>query len=198
MARTPASRAGLVVMTSGREDSTSATRGGFGMLRLRGRARQAVAARQAQLPPRRALPSQLPCSGLLADMEGPAVKWFVTASSISRSMLISERFPEGAGAWLTIERLRRRIRLICAGCSEEQSRMTPFRRELPPSRGASRPDPETGRRMARARTLQSCSHRAVADAARESRSHYLRPLLAVVTMVTRPRAGSRVGSSRPR
>jgi nitroreductase len=36
MARAPASRAGIVVMTSGREDSTSATRGGFGMLRLRG------------------------------------------------------------------------------------------------------------------------------------------------------------------
>src|SRR5205809_660122 len=125
-------------------------------------------------------------------MEGPAVKWFVTAPSISWSMLTSEylsgrhgRFPEDAGARLTMERLRRRIRLICAGCSEEQSRMTPLRRELPPSRGASRPDPETGRRIASARTLQSCSHRAVADAARESRSHYPRPLLASVTMVTR-------------
>src|SRR5439155_742051 len=88
-------------------------------------------------------------------MEGPAVKRFVTAPSISWSMLTSEylsgrhgRFPEDAGARLTMERLRRRIRLICAGCSEEQSRMTPLRRELPPSRGASRPDPETGRRIA--------------------------------------------------
>src|SRR5256712_7053163 len=76
----------------------------------------------------------------LADMEGPAVKRFVTAPSISWSMLTSEylsgrhgRFPEDAGARLTMERLRRRIRLICAGCSEEQSRMTPLRRELPPS-----------------------------------------------------------------
>jgi len=115
---------------------------------------------------------------LLADMEGPAVKRFVTACSISRPMLTSAqcarergRIPEDADARLTMERLRRRIRLICAGCSEEQSRMTPLRRELPPSRGASRPDPKTGRRIASARTLQSCSHRAVADAARESRSH---------------------------
>jgi hypothetical protein len=114
----------------------------------------------------------------LADMEGPAVKWFVAASSISRSMLPSAQcarerggIPEDADARLTMERLRRRIRLICAGCSEEQSRMTPLRRELPPSRGASRPDPKTGRRIASARTLQSCSHRAVVDAARESRSH---------------------------
>src|SRR5215510_10861839 len=118
-------------------------------------------------------------------MEGPAVKWFVTASSISRSMLMFEprasegrRFPEDAGTRLTMERLRRRIRLICAGYSEEQSRMTPLRRELPPSRGASRSDPETGRRIANARTLQSCSHRAAADAARESQPHYRRPLLA--------------------
>src|SRR2546423_9543430 len=136
-------------------------------------------------------------------MEGPAVKRFVTAPSISWSMLTSEylsgrhgRFPEDAGARLTMERLRRRIRLICAGCSEEQSGMTPLRRELPPSRGASRPDPEAGRRIASARTLQSCSHRAVADAARESRSHYPRPLLASVTMVTRLGAGSRVESWR--
>src|SRR6266581_8206066 len=143
--------------------------------------------------------------GCLADMEGPAVKRFVTAPSISWSMLTSEylsgrhgRFPEDAGARLTMERLRRRIRLICAGCSEEQSRMTPLRRELPPSRGASRPGQKTGRRIANARTLQSCSHRAVADVARESRSHqYLGPL-ASATMVTRLRAGSRVESWRPR
>ena len=141
----------------------------------------------------------------LADMEGPAVKRFVTAPSISWSMLTPEHragerggIPEDAGARLTMERLRRRIRLICAGCSEEQSRMTPLRRELPPSRGASRPDPETGRRIASARTLQSCPHRAVADAARESRSHYPRPRVASVIMVTRLGAGSRVESWRPR
>src|SRR5213592_3331426 len=131
-------------------------------------------------------------------MEGPAVKRFVTAPSISWSMLTSEylsgrhgRFPEDAGARLTMERLRRRIRLICAGYSAEQSRMTLLRRELPPSKGASRPDPDTGRRIAGARTLQSCSPRAAADAARESRSHFARSPLGVVTMVTRPGAGSR-------
>src|SRR5438445_12248646 len=111
-------------------------------------------------------------------MEGPAVKWFGMACWISQSMLRfaprgreGRAIPEDAGERLTMERLRRRIRLICAGCSEEPSRMTPLRRELPLSRGASRPDPNTGRRIADARTLQSCSHRAVADAARESRSH---------------------------
>src|ERR1700716_933596 len=109
--------------------------------------------------------------GPVADMEGTAVKWFVTTASVYQSMLPSARcarergrIPEDADARLTMERLRRRIRLICAGCSEEQSRMTPLRRELPPSRGASRPDPKTGRRIASARTLQSCSHHAVADA----------------------------------
>jgi hypothetical protein len=137
----------------------------------------------------------------VADMEGPTVKRFVTAPSMSSLMLRSghfsdgrERFPEDAGARLTMERLRRRIRLICAGCSEEQSRMTPVRRELPPSRGASRPDPKPGRRIASARTLQSCSHRAVADAARKARSHCPRPLLGSVTMVTQLAAGSRVES----
>ena len=140
-----------------------------------------------------------------ADMEGPAVKWFGMACWISQSMLRfaprgreGRAIPEDAGARLTMERLRRRIRLICAGCSEEPSRMTPLRRELPLSRGASRPDPNTGRRIADARTLQSCSHRAVANAARESRSHYPRPLLASVTVVTRLAAGSRVESWRPR
>src|SRR5204863_10038669 len=107
------------------------------------------------------------------------------------------RIRADAGAGLTMERLRQPMRLICAGCSEEQSLMTPLRRDLPRSRGASRPDPETGRRIASARTLQSCSHRAVADAARESRSHYPRPL-ASVTMVTRLGAGSRVESWRLR
>jgi hypothetical protein len=62
---------------------------------------------------------------LLADMEGPAVKRFVPAAPISRSMLTSGdppdwpgRFPERAGAWLTMGRLRRRIRLIYADCRE--------------------------------------------------------------------------------
>ena len=142
-----------------------------------------------------------------ADMEGPAVKWFGMACWISQSMLRfaprgreGRAIPEDAGARRTMERLRRRIRLICAGCSEEPSRMTPLRRELPPSRGASRPDPKTGRRIASARILQSCSHRAVADAARESRSHYPRPRpgLISVTLVTRLSFGSRVESWRPR
>src|SRR2546430_5588887 len=95
-------------------------------------------------------------------MEGPAVKRFVTAPSISSSMSRSryfsggpERIPEDADARLTMERLRRRIRLICADYSEEQSRRTPLRRELPPSRGASRPGPKTGRRIERTRGLSS-------------------------------------------
>jgi len=51
-------------------------------------------------------------------MERPAVKWFLAACSILRSMPTSEHFhgsrgrlPERAGTWLTSERLRRRIRL---------------------------------------------------------------------------------------
>src|SRR5260370_33976252 len=88
-----------------------------------------------------------------------------------------ERFAEDADVRLTMERLRRRIRLISADYSEEQSRMTPLRRELPPSRGATRAGQQTGRRIANSRTLQSCSHRALADAARESRRHqYIGPL----------------------
>ena len=104
---------------------------------------------------------------LLTDMEGPAVKRFITATAISRLIsrliLMSEdssrwcgRFPEGAGARLTSGRLRRRIRLICAGYPREQSRMTPLRRELPLSKGARHPDPKTRRRIVSARTLQSC------------------------------------------
>ena len=46
--------------------------------------------------------------------------------------------------------------------------MTLLRRELPPSKGASRSDPRTGRRIASARTLQSCPLRARADAVREA------------------------------
>ena len=48
-----------------------------------------------------------------------------------------------------------------------QSRMTRVRRELPPSRSASRPARQTGRRIADARTLQSCPHRASTDAPQE-------------------------------
>lgn len=105
----------------------------------------------------------------VTDMEGPAVKWFVTTPSMLWASL--GQTPEDASARLTMERLRRRIRLICAGYSEEQSRMTPLRRELPPSRSASRSDVGTGRRRVTARALQSCSHRAVTDVAREVQSH---------------------------
>jgi len=49
-------------------------------------------------------------------MEGPAVKGVMTAPS---SVAVWVGVPEDAGARLTMERLRRRIRLICAGCSEE-------------------------------------------------------------------------------
>jgi hypothetical protein len=59
----------------------------------------------------------------LADMEEPTVKRFLAGSSIPRSILTSEdfsdwhgRLPERAGAWLTMGRLRRRIRLIYADC----------------------------------------------------------------------------------
>ncbi len=90
------------------------------------------------LPPRGRNPQAPTRQRPFADMEGPAVKRFVTAPSISSSMSRSgyfsggpERFPEDADARLTMERLRRRIRLICADYSEEQSRMTPLRRELP-------------------------------------------------------------------
>src|SRR5439155_2254529 len=65
-------------------------------------------------------------------------------------------------------RLRRRIKLIFADCPEGQSRMTVVRQELPPSRSASRPDRETGRRIVSARALQSCPQRAGADAAQEA------------------------------
>ena len=49
--------------------------------------------------------------------------------------------------------------------------MTLLRREVPSSRGASRSDPMTGRRIASARTLQSCPHRARADAVGEACGH---------------------------
>src|SRR5438552_6303430 len=66
-----------------------------------------------------------------------------------------------------MERLRRRIRLICADYPAGQSRMTVVRRELPLSSGASRLDRGIGRRIGPTRALQSCPHRAVADAAQE-------------------------------
>src|SRR5215470_5690885 len=113
-------------------------------------------------------------------MEGPAVKWFVWAPSISRSTSTSVtvsrwcgRLPEGVGGWLTMGRLRRRIRLICADYRRGQSRMTLVRRELPPSRGASRPARKTGRRIADTRTLQSCPHRASANAPQEIQPTFL-------------------------
>src|SRR5262245_36445575 len=113
-------------------------------------------------------------------MEGPAVKRFVEAPSISRSTSISVkvsrwcgRLPENVGAGVTMGRLRRRIRLICADYRRGQSRMTLVRRELPPSRSASRPDRKTGRRIADTRTLQSCPHRASANATQEIQPTFL-------------------------
>lgn len=55
-----------------------------------------------------------------------------------------------------MRRLRRRITLICAGCPEGQSRMTVFRRELPPSNSASPRSPRSRCRIVAARALQSC------------------------------------------
>src|SRR5436309_1616811 len=137
----------------------------------------------------------------LTDMEGPAVKRVVTPPAISRSMLTCEdslrmdgRFPEGAGARLTSGRLRRRIRLICAGYPRGQSRMTPLRRELPLSKGARHPDPKTGRRIVSARTLQSCLLPVAADATRETEHHGL----SVTSLPMRSGADSRVPSSPPR
>ena len=51
--------------------------------------------------------------------------------------------------------------------------MTLVRRELPPSRSASRPDRKTGRRIADTRTLQSCPHRASANATQEIQPTFL-------------------------
>src|SRR5262245_6952208 len=113
-------------------------------------------------------------------MEGPAVKRLVWAPSIAQSTLrfadfswCGGRLPEGVGVWVTMGRRRRRIRLICADYRRGQSRMTLVRRELPPSRSASRPDRKTGRRIADARTLQSCPHRASPDATREIQPSFL-------------------------
>jgi hypothetical protein len=72
-----------------------------------------------------------------------------------------------------MRRLRRRIKLIYAGC-RRQSRMTVVRRERPPSKSASRPSAKTRRRVGSARALQSCLHRARRDAAQEA--HALSPV----------------------
>ena len=97
--------------------------------------------------------------------------------------------PEGADVG-PAGRLRRRIRLISAGC-RGQSRMTVVRRELPRSRSASRPNPRTRRRIVRARALQSCPHRARRDAAQEAHVMSL-------AWSTTPPAPRRVVSWRPR
>src|SRR5713101_4429837 len=65
-------------------------------------------------------------------------------------------------------RLRRRIRLIYVDYPAGQSHMTVVRRELPPSRGASRLGREIGRRIVSARALQSCPQRAAPDAAQDA------------------------------
>jgi hypothetical protein len=49
--------------------------------------------------------------------------------------------------------------------------MTVVRRELSPSGSASRPNPRTRRRIASARALRSCPHRAAGDAAQKSHGH---------------------------
>jgi hypothetical protein len=124
--------------------------------------------------------------GALTDMEGPAVKCFVCGFRIFRSsMLKSDQARVGPDNFLresaraTSGRLRRRIRLICAGSPTGgvEYRMTVVRRELPPSKGASHPHPQIGRRIVSARTLQSCLPGARADAPQE----------AVVTIPVSPR-----------
>ncbi len=65
-------------------------------------------------------------------------------------------------------RLRRRIRLIYVDYPAGQSHMTVVRRELPPSRGASRLGREIGRRIVSARALQSCPQRTAPDAAQDA------------------------------
>ena len=79
--------------------------------------------------------------GLVVTRYEPAYAHHAAVRSLADWLTAS---PEDADARLTRERLRRRIRLICAGCSEEQSRMTPVRRELPPSKDASRPGRSLG------------------------------------------------------
>ena len=79
-----------------------------------------------------------------------------------------ERVPEGDDAQRRMRRLRRRIRLLYAGCPEGPIRMTVVRRELPLSKGASHPAGYSGRRIVSARALQSCPHRADAAAPQET------------------------------
>src|SRR5712692_7429199 len=100
----------------------------------------------------------------LADMEGPTVKRILWRIGSPRL----RRVPEGNGAQRRMRRLRRRIRLICADCPEGPSRMTVVRRELPPSRSASRPTVQSRRRIASARALQSCPHHAGAAVPQEA------------------------------
>jgi hypothetical protein len=90
-----------------------------------------------------------------SDMEGPAVKWFLRWAGSSRSIEV----PEGADTQEMMGRLRRRIRLIRAGCPERQSRMTVVRRELPPSKSASRLVPESERRIVKLARGLSCRAR---------------------------------------
>ena len=162
---------------------------------------QRTTSRSSSCRPSRRFPRHSLLHREVTDMEGPAVKRVVTPPAISRSMLTCEdslrmdgRFPEGAGARLTSGRLRRRIRLICAGYPRGQSRMTPLRRELPLSKGARHPDPKTGRRIVSARTLQSCLLPVAADATRETEHHGL----SVTSLPMRSGADSRVPSSPPR
>jgi hypothetical protein len=76
-------------------------------------------------PPHPASPPERPS---LADMEGPSVKRILRGIG---SPLLGG-VPEGDDAQRRMRRLRRRIRLIYAGCPEGPSRMTVVRRELPP------------------------------------------------------------------
>src|SRR5262245_63929942 len=110
-------------------------------------------------------------------MEGPTVKRNLWRSGSSSSELSSESIPEGDDAQRRMRRLRRRIRLIYADPSTGvECRMTVVRRELPLSKGASRPAGYSWRRIVSARALQSCPHRADAAAPQEA-EHRLPSLL---------------------
>jgi hypothetical protein len=81
-------------------------------------------------------------------MEGPVVKWgWGSGPSWSEGLVRCD------GRWVVAS--RRRLRLICADCAAGQSRMTVVRRELPPSRSASRADLKIGRRIVATRALRS-------------------------------------------
>jgi hypothetical protein len=118
-------------------------------------------------------------------MEGPTVKailWRVWSARF-------ERISEGDSPRRKMGRLRRRIRLIYADC-RGQSRMTVVRRELPPSRSASRPAWCRRHRIASARALQSCPHHAGAAAPQKrkssTRAHHQQPRLESRSEVQRP------------